>query len=392
MINQEIRYQSKEATEVFLVWGVNNWSLQSPDLRPPGTYIKGNLMYTPMKNIDGTFTAKMVVEENTTIDYVFWITKGVGKKGTDIWDHNTAPQNEYHTVSLNDSAVLIQSNIKARPKDPLTILDYSWPLLFIISVLLLGIAALKKYTLKDWKINSNPFHIVIASACTLLLISFLIRPSVAGISWDIYLHPVLNLPKLLWAGYYDLLFVLFLTIPALLILFSMKKHEGISFAFSLFFVGICFVSLLASIFNIRMAEWMEKDSVDAIVSSMSIEYMIKVTCICMAAVLIALFIMHVLSILPENEFNYVWLFTGIPLLIAYCFMAPRKIEKNKWDYNRLANPVTLFVGNTKALNEKTATFNFVNENKNTPFMNRECQNAGRPERRMPELIKTYYKK
>lgn len=362
MISQEIRYHSREATEVYLVWGINNWSTQKPELRPPGTYIKGNMMYTPMKYTDGVFVAKMNVEPNTKIDYAFWITKGAGKKGTNIWDVNTLPQKDYHTVSLSDGVVLIESDLKARPKDPLTILDYSWPLLLIVSVLLLGIAAIKKHTLKEWKVNSNPFHIVLASSITLFLISFLIRPSVAGISWDIYLYPLTNLPKLLWAGYYDLIYVILVTIPAILILFGLRKHKTAGYVFSLFFVGICLFSLLAAILNIRVAG-QEQVSLDIIASSLSIEYLVKVTCICMAAIVTGLFIMHVLSLLPKTEYGYVWLFTGIPLLIAYFFIAPRKIEKNKWDYDRLANPVTLFVGQIKPLNQNNALFKFTKEEK-----------------------------
>jgi hypothetical protein len=43
----EIRYQIAEASEDYLVWGINGWALLPGTTRPAGTIVKGGLMYTP---------------------------------------------------------------------------------------------------------------------------------------------------------------------------------------------------------------------------------------------------------------------------------------------------------------------------------------------------------
>ncbi|MGZ8551323.1 MAG: hypothetical protein ACXWV2_11700, partial [Chitinophagaceae bacterium] len=47
-ITQEIRYSCPEATEVYIVWGINNWQMPESKNIPPGSYIKDNLVYTSM--------------------------------------------------------------------------------------------------------------------------------------------------------------------------------------------------------------------------------------------------------------------------------------------------------------------------------------------------------
>src|SRR3954468_14688192 len=75
-VHQEIRYVSEEASEVYIVWGVNGWNLPAEKL-PEGAFIRDKLVYTPMTRVGQEFYAIIDVPQHTVIDYVFWITKGL---------------------------------------------------------------------------------------------------------------------------------------------------------------------------------------------------------------------------------------------------------------------------------------------------------------------------
>src|SRR6476661_3316411 len=90
-VTQEIRYLAPEASEVYMVWGINNWSLPDRAQWPQGSFIKDNLLYTPMTHKGIGFSSKLNLQANTMVDYVFWVTQGPAGKSVDVWDTNTAP-------------------------------------------------------------------------------------------------------------------------------------------------------------------------------------------------------------------------------------------------------------------------------------------------------------
>src|SRR4051812_33739111 len=97
LLEKEIIYSSDEASEVFMVWGINNWQMPPVEFFPSNSFIKDNLVYTPLNNHGDRSTIKLSLPAGTTLDYVFWITKGVQQTGTDIWDTNQ-PAKDYHSV------------------------------------------------------------------------------------------------------------------------------------------------------------------------------------------------------------------------------------------------------------------------------------------------------
>lgn len=107
---QQICYFSKEAKEVFIVWGINNWKLQNEELRPEGTFLKGNSLFTPMKSKNGVFFINLKMLPKTQIDYKFWITRDSSDKNVDVWDTNNPFQQGYHTIVLTDNSILIKSS------------------------------------------------------------------------------------------------------------------------------------------------------------------------------------------------------------------------------------------------------------------------------------------
>gem|GEM_PF-1588753 len=90
-----ISYELSGASEVFLVWGVDGWTIAPPALRPPGTELKSNVMYTPMRQSGSTFSVDLQVPPGTTIDYVFQITQ-TSDGATDVWDNAGGEGKDYH--------------------------------------------------------------------------------------------------------------------------------------------------------------------------------------------------------------------------------------------------------------------------------------------------------
>src|SRR6476646_11856476 len=87
-VQQDIVYVSPEASEVYIVWGINNWSLPESSSRPEGSFVKDKLLYTPMHKKGNSFSVSLKVKQNTMVDYVFWITSGPVSKPVDVWDVN----------------------------------------------------------------------------------------------------------------------------------------------------------------------------------------------------------------------------------------------------------------------------------------------------------------
>lgn len=89
-VAQEIRYRSAEASEVFLVWGIDGWGLVPEELRPAGTIVRDDLMWTPMVAADGRFAARLDVPIGAELNYSFAITRTPSGARTEVWDNGGA--------------------------------------------------------------------------------------------------------------------------------------------------------------------------------------------------------------------------------------------------------------------------------------------------------------
>ncbi len=111
VVTQEIRYHIAGAEEVFLVWGINNWTPLPEDQRPPGTVIKDAVMHTSMALIDEVFTVKVKVPYGAAIHYAFLITKKNDGAAITVWDANGGPQQDYLTTALPGGIAEVQATV-----------------------------------------------------------------------------------------------------------------------------------------------------------------------------------------------------------------------------------------------------------------------------------------
>lgn len=136
LLTQEIRYHLPEAGEVFLVWGINGWTLVPEETRPAGTVVKNAVMHTPMIHQGDMFVAQVQVPTGTTIDYGFLITKSRSGTYVGIWDGGSG---DFHLTPTGDDLIEVTSTVRITPSFK--------SVLKVVLILLAGIGSLMVFAL-----------------------------------------------------------------------------------------------------------------------------------------------------------------------------------------------------------------------------------------------------
>jgi hypothetical protein len=101
LVSHVLRYSSPEASEVAMIWGVNNWHLLPESQRPQGTTLTktiSDVMRTPMRRVNGAFELTLQLPAGTTINYIFQITRTRSGVSAEAWDLNGVPERDFATV------------------------------------------------------------------------------------------------------------------------------------------------------------------------------------------------------------------------------------------------------------------------------------------------------
>ena len=93
LISKTIQYKLAEKKDkagdidrVFLVWGINGWQMVEESLMPPESKVANNLIFSPMRLVDGRYETRLTFPSGTIIDYN---VKAVGIIGNLIlYDNN----------------------------------------------------------------------------------------------------------------------------------------------------------------------------------------------------------------------------------------------------------------------------------------------------------------
>ncbi len=355
-VTQEIRYVTDHAEEVYLVWGINNWNLTDTAASWPASFVKDKLMYTPMVKTHLGFSAKVNVPANTMVDYVFWITKGPFGNGTDIWDKNAAPFVDYHSLALHNNVILVEPAVKIVPKEPLSLLNFAFPACFGFFIALLMTVFISRRFFSA--ISMTPLRLVLAGGATLLLFLAILRVSVAGFSWDLYFNTSAYLPQVLWAAFYDFVYVICLMTFFIIIILLSRNHRKVQFWSACIFLFSALLSVIFGILNIKVVEMLGKpfnyqwlyysdfmqspDSRLALQSNVSYEYIRGIALVCLAAVFCAGVILGLINLVSLRGWTKKVAFGAVLVAGSVYLVYGRSIRKN-WDYNKLSNPVTAFL-------------------------------------------------
>jgi len=109
LVDWEIRYTSKEALQVILVWGINGWSPLPEEIRPAGTSLVENMMQTPLIGSGEIFSLRIQVPRGATLDYGFLISATRQSQVIQVrdWDNGDG----YHEAVSGPGASDIDSRI-----------------------------------------------------------------------------------------------------------------------------------------------------------------------------------------------------------------------------------------------------------------------------------------
>jgi arylsulfatase A-like enzyme len=359
---QEIRYSTDHASEVYIVWGLNNWQSVPAELWPAGSFIRDGLLHTPMIDSGNVFVAFLNVPQKSTVDYVFLVAKGPKGKPTDFWDTNHAPYKDYHLAAFNDNVITVEPVMVPVPKVPLTILDYSGKILvFSICAFLLLVFLLRRKG--QWPVYPGAVNVVVCGAFLLALFLMLVRPSVAGYSWDLYFDPMMHLDKFFLGAFYDVEFVFCLAALFVIMIIIMRRYKRSYKIITPLFLTLCVLLLIVGILNIKIVEnigrpfsyqWLYYsdflDSADARVAMnehLSGDYVLSIISLCFSFLLLIATLVLFTYILPADRSFLKVSYICIPALaILYLMIAGSSVEGMKIDRNKLVNPVLAFAAST----------------------------------------------
>jgi lipoteichoic acid synthase len=312
-VTQEIIYHCKDAGEVYLVWGINNWGLPSEKAVPGNSQVKEALVYSKMIKHGDSFHLNLNLPANTILDYVFLISKDKMSAPVEIWDTNSGEgKKDYHTVIGKDSKAEIFSSVKiessgralVKPRDGLLASGMKL-CLFSAALLLLCSIFLRKITAREDRLD--PYLSIVLQFFVLSFFLLFIRAAVMGHNWSSGSEFIDILPGLSAGFFSDLLLVaicmgLMLCVALLLRRSAVLNHLP---AFNLF---ICAVVLICCAVNIKTVQllgrplnyqWLyysdflgSSDAKNAIVSNISEELVYN-----LSAVLISFLI---LCFIPKN--------------------------------------------------------------------------------------------
>jgi arylsulfatase A-like enzyme len=252
----EIRYYMPGASEVYLVWGINDW--KNVDNPPPGTIIKNRIMNTPMTKEGDEFVIKIDMPPGNVIDYFFLYKQKEGLLRLTVTrsGFNNKKDNKFFHVKSNSNSVV---NIKQDPQytslqSNIKLIKYGSAIFILCSIVAVLIFFIRKYHLSLPAESFNQKAFFIAASVTMLCCLFFIRAYFTQLLLPFLIKPII-LPVLLKTFFSDFLYAFLLfVIFGLLFITRKKNRKAILITYSLFI----FLSLVIAVLNGKLIQTVGK--------------------------------------------------------------------------------------------------------------------------------------
>lgn len=354
LVTQEFRYRLPEASEVYLVWGVNGWQVVPEEIQPQDTEVT-TVMHTPMKLEGDTFIVKVQVPAGTPVDYGFQTRKK--RTGTPIewvWD------GDYRLIAAKDSIIEKQGTVTLTKAKEVPLEFNIGPHLLIGVSLVFGVFLSLKRILQRTNRSSllHPTEMISGTATGLYFFLLLIRANILGFNWVSFRYSVPFAPYILAGGYYDLIYVLVITLLFLGLLLLFKKNLKVQRLLSLIYTGVALFSLLAAFVNTQVIrllgipfnyQWFyysdflkSEEAKNAISANISSTLLLNIVTLSAAMLVASSLLVWSIRLLRDYS-NRSVLITTTLFLFIYFPVAGRYISTTNWDYAKLANPITSFI-------------------------------------------------
>lgn len=360
---QEVYYEVEDASEVFLVWGVNGWAMVDSSQRLPGTFVNRKNLYTPFEQVDGTLVARVRVPRGGTLDCIFWVQKSADGSLRDEWDVNGYEGGTYSFATLDEGPIHLKANLGIAPVQPRrTVLNYGWKIL--LGLLLLS--PLLIFSFFKWapKHSSLPYFAkIILAGLSLYGFHFLIRINILHLGFR-----KLSL-FMLTAGGADLLYIGFWV---LLFLGMGIVFKGITARQRLLiaFYAIALLSLLVALLNIGVVEnlggpftyqWLYysdfltgKEAQSAFSANFNFSIFLNLLSALIAMPIVAYLLGLGVQILPRRRSYQGVAYGSILVLVLLTYALPQPARLQQVKAGRLMHPVSAFVQSTITAQKKSA--------------------------------------
>lgn len=141
LVAQTFAYRAPGAGEVWLVWGLGDWSPVPESLRPSGTVIENGLMQTPMEQVGSTFKAQVRVAAGEKVVYGFQTRRRKdGLAIRSVWDGG----DQYALVAGHDTTLLIPAAATYPSADSKSV--WPWLIGLLVLFILTGVYRLRSTT------------------------------------------------------------------------------------------------------------------------------------------------------------------------------------------------------------------------------------------------------
>lgn len=354
LVSFAVNYQVPGAGEAFLLWGINGWKSVSENLRPPGTKLYRDLMYTPMHGGSGSFSVRLSVPAGSRINYVFNVTGRDDGMGVDIWDDNSGEN--YLSVARRDDAVNISlpsldaasgSGGGIRSHIPLILAGLA------VTVLLFRRRAKSR---GDISLRTSMIGIL-TIGLSLLLVLLALRLMVLDYRALSVGQLVADVPRILRAGRSDALLVLFLTATHMGLMWVFRVYPAAHRLIPGVFLGFGLVTIIFSVVNVWALpligqplnyQWIyysgflrSFDARNSIAAYLNLGVVFHMATALISLPILASLLRYVLTPLAsasKKSFSIVM----VVLAGIACFMVIPVSDDSAWDRKRLENPLIVF--------------------------------------------------
>jgi lipoteichoic acid synthase len=358
LVTQEIRYVMPEAAEVFLVWGINGWNRIPTDLRPTGTLIRGMAMYSPMKNEGNAFSVRLRVPRGVKISYGFLITRTRTGIGSDIWENAGGSAFEIRAEPGGTVQVPTKINLAGKTEAPVRFFMHLLTGTGIVVGLAIGMTLLLRLMIKpDRRFAAAAAFGIVGTAICLAPFLFLLRAGIVGFDHS---SPSVRVTGLLAAGVHDLAYVLVLAGIFLALLVPMRRRPEGTHLIHLAFLSAALLSLWIASINAKVVpltgqavdyQWLYYadflrtfDARAAVHDAMSWQTFVKLLGASAAMLVLSLLAGRGLLGLSRRISWPTLAAVGLGFSIIYFPAAHYYIQTKGWDFRKIENPVTAFLG------------------------------------------------
>jgi len=365
-VNQEIKYFAPRSGRVYLVWKVENHSLESVEKWNNDTKLNDGLLYTPMLAQGDTFNVRLNIPMGSVLQYYFWITKS--KKGhyQDFWDLQSSGK----IIIETSNSIIVEANYsKKGGKYNSYISDKSWLILLILIVIYLGVLKLFNSKIYNKEVISQ-FKKVIFIGISLVIFQTLARSEIIGINPISIINDLKVSAKIAKASVSDILYTSCLIIPFLLYFGLVKKSKlnkwvyGLFISFTLFSTVIAFTNIktviyLGKPFNYQWLYYsdflLSDESKMAMSTNLSLKSGINLISFCISMLLLSSILFRMNSlILLHKKVKYIIYSFFVFLFVIISYKSAK--TSSTWTKGQSENAVTCMIKSIININSNSSFF------------------------------------